>query len=470
VRDGLWIQTGAAEARAALVRAGRPIEMRFSPHPDDPTTPNAYGDVLLGRLAAAAPHLSGAFVDLGPLGGGFLPAKGFPDRDGMSEGSKLIVQIAAEARGGKGPQLTARPRLLGRGLAMAPRETGAQASRRIPRDGRGQALAAAERLAAAMGAGRWIVRRAGVSEMQLTEEARELVAAWRAIQTRAETAKPGDRLAERAPPAVEAARDLYPGAPAVIDLDDAAAFTTARAYGARRLPEAVPLIALRLPGESGAFSAEALDAEIDAALSRVVALPGGARLIVDEAEALTAIDVDASQAADRLDPLAVNVRAAAEIGRQLRLRDIGGQTVVDFIRMRGDKAQARVRAALEAAVAEDPAPVRLGGFTRLGLFELTRARTRASLRERLTEPFESEGWAGRRLRTEALAKRALAALEAALAGEPSRRLRLDAAPRAALYLAERSGWADRVAARFGRRFDIAERGDLGAEGYRVHIL
>jgi ribonuclease E/ribonuclease G len=360
--------------------------------------PSLTGAVVLGRVERIAPALDAAFVDLGEAGGGrpgLLAAGDIRDAGDASDkadtrdkarrgahagerlraGQMVVVQVKADAVGAKGPVLTMDVALPGRFLVHVPKGRGIAVSRRL---GAGDARAAlmARLSAATVGEG-WIARAgaATVDPALLSLEADALAAAWSAMAAAAAAGGAPRRLAA-APGVLERAlTELAVTAPVRILVDDAGLAGALARWCDERAPDLAGAV-VRHKGPPGLFDMRDLDSAIAALAGPRVPLAGGGSLVIEPTEALTAIDVNAGE---RSNALAVNLEAAAEIARQIRLRNIGGIVVVDFVNMRGRGDGERLLGALAGAVADDPVQTQVYGMSALGLVELTRARRGPSL-------------------------------------------------------------------------------------------
>lgn len=355
--------------------------------------PSLLGAVFLGRVDRIVPGLEAAFVDLHPQGGGggrggragLLAAAdvripGAATRKGARAGGKpighllrggqpVLVQVKAEPGGTKGPTLTMDVALPGRFLVATPLVPGVGVSRRLGRAEERQRLVSL--VEGAVAGGGWIVR-AGAADADpalIEIEAEWLALSWRAIEREASGAAAPARL--RAPPDAALRAVVEQGARGLdaIVVEDEAAFAGLAAWAA----EAAPDLAGRIRRHRGPplFERHDLDGAIADLAERVVALPGGGSIVIDRTEALIAVDVNGGE---RGNALAVNLEAAREIARQLRLRNLGGIVVVDFIDMRAERDRERLIAELTHAVSDDPSAVQVHGMTRLGLVEMVRPR------------------------------------------------------------------------------------------------
>ncbi len=437
----ILVEHGPLETRIARFEDDTLVELDIQPC-DEFAVPGA---ILEGRVRRVVPALSAAFVDLGTGPDGFLPFGG----DGApAEGARLTLQVTRPAHGDKGPTLTRSLSLVGHRLALNTDAKEVQISKRI-----GDAAERARLTTWAEGTGIAFTIRARAAEADaalLEAEAGDLLARRDAVV--AGGGDPGENRVARL--LREAAGDDE----IVFDqLDDLA---LARAW-CRKLS---PAGETRLHHHTGPGPLLDIEAEIEAALARDVALPGGGRLIVEPTRALTAIDVDSAGAdgegARGGTARRVNLEAAREIPRQLRLRAIAGLVVVDFLNPGGQKARRAVLSALEAGLARDPAPTRHAGFSRLGLVEIARTRNRPPLAERLLEP------GGRRASARALAAAMVraAARERVLGGGP---LRLVAAAEVIEAISDPAAVTDYLAHRLGRPVVLLPERDPARETWRL---
>lgn len=369
--------------RAAAVRDGRLTDLQL----DHAARPSLLGAVFLGRVERIAPGLNAAFVDLGTGRSGLLGASDLrlpgaasrkdaraPDQPIgrlLRAGQDVLVQVKAEPGGEKGPTLTMDVTLPGRFVVMTPLSPGLSLSRRLARGGEARA-ALAERMGRVLVGAGWIVRAqaAEATEAALAAEADSLALAWRAVEAALAAGRapalvlPGPDAARRAV-VEQGGRPIGP-----ILVEDADLHKDLAAWLAEAAPDLLPRLALHR-GPDRLFERHDLEGAIAGLAGRRVDLGGGAWLAIDRTEAMTVVDVNGGE---RGNALATNLDAAAEVARQLRLRNLGGIVVVDFIDMRGPGDGERLVQALSAAVAEDPAGVQVYGMTRLGLVEMTRAR------------------------------------------------------------------------------------------------
>ena len=389
----LFINAGPGEIRIAAMRGGKLEALRIEPLLGRDARP--LGDIILGRVSRVVPAMQAAFVEIGMERAGFLPlrdakilARNGKDEPGISdcvrEGESVLVQVTRDPVGEKGAQLSAAIALPGRFLVMTPGKSGIAVSRRIEDEGRRGALL---RLGEALRAGEGMIPEAGfifrtaardALPDELAADARDLAQIWREISEKRKAARPPLVLHGDLGPIERGLRDMIAGDVARVVIDDPAALEAARAYCRKAMPD---MIARVVPAGRDLFLREGLEDEIASLSSSRVNLPCGGWITIEHTQALTAVDVNSgsfTQSGGRDETsLAVNLEAAAEIGRQLRLRDIGGLIVVDFIQLEDETRTRRVVAALKESLGADGVPSRVSPMSEFGIVAITRQRRRA---------------------------------------------------------------------------------------------
>ncbi len=406
--DEILISAGPGEVRVALMAAGRLIEIVHDRAGEQSEISNIY----VGRVEKVAGAIEAAFVDIGLESSGFLALaevrtpgnKGGAIGDYVTEGDKVLVQVRRDALDGKGAKLTAHIKLAGRYLVFVPSvsvggagsddKVEVKVSRRIADEEARRGLE--ERLGRWLDPGEGVIARtaaAQAADKDLEMELSTLRARWAEISAAAGQASPPARVHGEAAPMFRVLRDaVRPGLGRIV-VEGAETFTEVRSYIEDQWPELAAGVE-PWDGPEDLFEAFGVEEQIEAALAPVVALPSGGSLIFSETPALIAIDVNTGRghggglgrggAEDTA--LTANLEAAAEIARQLILRNLGGLIVADLVPMKRPENRARVVQELGSSVAGDPARVFVGGFTRFGLVEMTRARGRASLAATLCRP------------------------------------------------------------------------------------
>ena len=425
--DEILINAGPGETRIAFLSGGRLADLDIV----RPGRGTVVGDIYLGRVEKTLPGIAAAFIDIGLDRSGFLglaearPPEAEVDgherraaeriTDYVSEGDFVIVQIDRPPVADKGAKLTTHVSLTGHSLVYLPGGTGLRLSRRIEdAEERARLTRLLGDVAGEEGGG-FILRTAavGASAETLAREVGELRRAWEeTLHARKEARRPG---------LLRAAIDLVLGAlrdaggPALrrVLVDDAETLARLRAYCEAVVPSLLDrLEACREP--EPIFEAFAVEEQIEAALGPRVDLPSGGNLLIRETPMLVVIDVNSagrSEGGPEETALCTDLEAAEEIARQLRLRELSGALVVDFIPLRRSANRARLVERLRAAVAADRVAVNVFGHTRLGLVEMTRPRLRAPLAERLAAPCPTCDGGGR---MPSAYTTAMAALRAAL--------------------------------------------------------
>ncbi|MBS0539458.1 MAG: ribonuclease E/G [Proteobacteria bacterium] len=369
----------------ALVSEGRLVELQVARR----DKPSRVESVFLGRIERVMPELDAAFVDIGTGRSGFLRAA---DRAGLDDwppaGAPVLVQLRTENDGSdKGPRLSMDVAVSGRYLVYHPMGTGVSFSRRIEGESERDRLAA--HVAPLLEGG--IVLRtaaAGASAAVLQADATQILERWEKLRRHALDAPPPADLSARIPgerdPIAKALRDHGATLDEVI-VDDRMMARALQDEMDRRQER------IRVRWHSGpmpAFDIDDVSGQVGTALAGRIVLPSGVEVLFEPGETLTAVDVDSGSAGARQGraprrPVDVNLEAAPAIAQQLRLRNMAGAVVIDFVTMRSAYDRDKVQAALAEAVKDDPVPTQLYGFTRLGLFELTRARRGATLAAQL---------------------------------------------------------------------------------------
>lgn len=389
--------TQPEELRVALVDGQRMYDLDIESGSREQTKANIYK----GKITRIEPSLEAAFVDYGSDRHGFLPLKEIsreyftqpPTRGSrpnikevLKEGTEVIVQVDKEERGNKGAALTTFISLAGRYLVLMPNNPRAGGiSRRIEGEERTQlkeALAGVN-IPKQMGI---IVRTAGVgrSSEELQWDFEYLKTLWTAI-TQASNEKPAPFLIyQESNVVIRAVRDYLRSDIGEVLIDDPQVFEDARNFVKQVMPTYESKIRLYAE-QTPLFNRFQIETQIETAFQREVTLPSGGSIVIDPTEALVSIDINSARATRGGDieetAVQTNLEAADEIARQLRLRDIGGLVVIDFIDMTPIKNQREVENRLRDALKLDRARVQMGRISRFGLLEMSRQRLRPSLAE-----------------------------------------------------------------------------------------
>ncbi|MDE3273114.1 ribonuclease E [Pseudoalteromonas sp. G4] len=389
--------TQQEEMRVALVDGQRLYDLDI----ESPGHEQKKANIYKGKITRVEPSLEAAFVDYGAERHGFLPLKEiarsyFPDgytfngrpniKDVVKEGQEVIVQVDKEERGQKGAALTTFISVAGSYLVLMPNNPRAGGiSRRIEGDERTELKEALSRLELPKGMG-LIVRTAGVGKSfeELEYDLRALLVHWDAIKKASESGPAPFLIHQESNVIFRAIRDYLRRDIGEILIDKQRVFDEAKAHIERFRPDFINRVKL-YTGDAPLFTHYQIESQIESAFQREVRLPSGGSIVIDPTEALTSIDINSSKATKGGDieetALNTNLEAADEIARQLRLRDLGGLVVIDFIDMTPPRHQRAVENRLKDAVKPDRARVQIGKISRFGLLEMSRQRLRPSLGE-----------------------------------------------------------------------------------------
>ena len=428
----IFINIAPRESRAALLEGGVLQEI----HIERASRRGIVGNLYKGRVTRVLPGMQAAFVEVGlartaflhahdiavsdarldaervaregesggPPGapapsaasGGVAPAAPEPDiRRLVNPGDDLLVQVVKDPMGAKGARLTTFISLPSRYLVFMPRGRGIGVSTRIEDEAERLRLRGAMQALVAEGhPGGYIVRTAaeGVDAALLAADLDYLERLWAQVRERSLRAAPGELVHEDLPLARRVLRDeLARGVERVL-VDDPAELAQLEAFVRDFLPRQAPRLELHAAVRP-IFDLHGIEEEIDRALEREVPLKSGGYLVIDQTEAMTTVDVNTGGFVGRrnLDDtiLRTNLEAAVALARQLRLRNLGGIIIIDFIDMKDVSHRERVLAALRQALAADHAQTGVAPISPFGLVEMTRKRTRESLERQLCDPCQT---------------------------------------------------------------------------------
>ena len=399
--------------RAAAVSDGRPVAFFV----ESSASPCRIGDLHVARPLGAMRGIDACIVDIGEGEEAFLSDAGTLG----AEGAPPLVQVVCDAYEGKRPRVTRRPVLAGRYAVFRPGGRGLAFSRRLRNAGVRRALGVALGGLETPGGALTIRAAAGARPDEVPAEAAALAARWREIATAARRDRAPRRLWHAGGLIGRLMRDVAQPETARIVIDDEATFARARALSEREAPDlalALSFAGTALPPTTPLLERHDCAGRLAAALAPEVILPGGARLTIEETRALSAIDVDTSQAAA--------AETAEAAGREIVLRNLGGLIAVDLPGRRDARRRPAQLAALKRALECDRTPHRVLGVTAGGLVEINRQRLGPSLRQALTEPADG-AFGGRRPRLDSAAHEAAKAVRRE-AASGARRLTLRAAP------------------------------------------
>jgi ribonuclease G len=402
------------ETRVALMQGGIVQEL----HIERTASRGLVGNVYLGRVVRVLPGMQSAFIDIGLERTAFLHVAdiwgerqngngGGNGGDGprpiekiLSEGQNLIVQVLKDPIGTKGARLSTQISIAGRLLVYLPQEKHIGISQRIEGEAeREQLRGKLQQLMPADEAGGFIVRTMAekASDEELANDIAYLRKRWAEAKNAAVSARPPALLYQDLTLGQRLLRDLATPETSRIVIDSRENFQKLTAFAQEYMPQLMPLFT-HYTGERPLFDLHGVEDEIQKALARRVELKSGGYLIIDQTEAMTTIDVNTGGfvGSRNFDDtiFKTNLEAAQTIARQLRLRNLGGIIILDFIDMDSQEHKDAVLAELNKALARDHTRMSVNGFTALGLVEMTRKRTRESLAHVLCEPCPTCGGRG----------------------------------------------------------------------------
>jgi len=392
----LVISRDEFETRVALLEEGRLVEY----YVERPGRESLVGNIYKGRVENVLAGMDAAFVDIGLDRNGYLCADEVLVPEGLRSqarkitnllrsGKEILVQVVRDPVGSKGPRLTTQLGIAGRFVVYLPVTPVAGVSRRLEEAERERLRAICRAIAPPEGG--LIIRTAaeGADEGAIRRDLEFVLKIWKEVKTRAAGASAPALVYAEADLAVRAVRDLLGFEWGRVVVDDARLHQRLKNYLRAVAPEVADEMEL-CEGELPLIERLGLQEEAKKALARRVELPSGGYLVIDHTEAMTVIDVNTGRYVGKrtLEDTSVktNVEACREIVRQLRLRDIGGIIVIDFIDMASPSNREAVLATLEAELAQDRSKTYVVELSPLGLVEMTRQSTSQGLREVLTVP------------------------------------------------------------------------------------
>jgi ribonuclease G len=401
----ILINWAPQETRVAIVENGAVQEL----HIERALERGLVGNVYLGKVARVLPGMQSAFIDIGldraaflhvadlnpPANGNSPPGRGdaaaTPIERQIFEGQSLTVQVIKDPIGTKGARLSAQVSIAGRMLVFLPHDRHIGISQKIGSAELREQLRARMQALVGEQPGGFILRTNAeeASDTELADDIAYLRKTWAAIRERAQANPPGTMLHQDLSLAERVLRDLANDATHAIRIDSGLQFDKLKQFGETYMPRSAAKLEL-YRGERPIFDLFGIEDEIVRALARKVELKSGGTLVIDQTEAMTTIDINtggfvgARNFEDTV--FKTNLEAAGAIARQLRLRNLGGMVIVDFIDMTREDHQQAVLAEFRKQLARDRTRTTVSGFSQLGLVELTRKRTRESLAHMLCEP------------------------------------------------------------------------------------
>jgi ribonuclease G len=504
--DEILINVSEGETRVAILEQGSFNELHIERANDRIVT----GAVVLGRVTRVLPGMQAAFVDIGLEKAAFLYAGDYladtglvdadlvdddgggaprPRRRGRNgngrqppsidtlvrEGQEIVVQVAKDPIGTKGARITSHVSIAGRHLVLTPWSQRVGISRRIDSERERRRLREILSRLRPPGLG-FIIRTAGegVREADIEADVRYLSSVWDEIQLRKEQEHaPAQLYAEPSLP-LRVIRDMAHNRTRRIVVDDIGAHQQMAAFLERFVAEPKPRLE-HYQGEDPIFDHFRLEPQIDANLGKKVWLKSGGYLIVDQSEALTAIDVNTGRFVGKRDleetVLKTNLEAVKEVVAQLRFRNIGGLIIIDLIDMEIAENREKVYRALREALRGDKAKTNILKISELGLVEMTRKRTRENLVQQLCEPCSHCEGRGYVLSAESVAYKVLREIRKDLPRFCGRRIALSVHPGVAEMLLTRARKAvARLGEELGREIEIRARPGQHQEQFEVVAL
>jgi ribonuclease G len=489
----ILISGSPRETRVAILEDDRLVELLV----DRPDSRRSVGDIYVGKVEAVLPGIQAAFVDIGAEksaflhasdliesdededpedrepddadengngdgngngggGGGGGPTQAVANRRGprrsgrrqapniadeLKRGQTKLVQVIKEAIGTKGPRVTAQVSLAGRFLVYMPFASKVGVSRKIEaRDQRAKLREMVSKLVPSDSGG-WIIRTVAddLTEASCKREIDHLLGLWKKIKRKASSGRAPQLVQRETSLTRGIVRDLLSDKVDLLLVDSKLLYNEVEQYLKQIDPELLPKVKL-YRDEAPLFDAYDVEAEIRNLFKQRVELPTGGYLIIQPTEALISIDVNTGRYTGKRDPestiLRTNIEAAREVARQIRLRDIGGIIVVDFIDMETKSNRDKVLQELRTHLGRDRARTRAFAVSELGLVEMTRQRVRPSLWQSMTTECPTCTGTGRVFRPEVVVRRMERSLKRAGADHKERQLSVRLHPEVALYLVE----------------------------------
>lgn len=455
MRRQILINAAPHETRVAILEDKSLVELML----DRPDAQRMVGDIYLGRVEGVLPGIQAAFVNIGTEKAAFLHVSDIADEDPeaseeekgvkryppiqtlIKKGDEILVQVTKEPIGTKGPRVTAQISLPGRNLVYMPRSEHIGVSRKIEEREERTRLRRLIRDVLPKGAGGVIVRTVGedASRKPLERELKGLIKTWKRIESRLGQHPAPALIHEEAHLAAGIIRDLFSEKVDQLIVDSREIYNEVRDYLEAVDPDLMTRVTL-YEGTTPLFDKYEVEEEILLSFERKVELPSGGHVVIETTEALVAIDVNTGRYTGKKDPektiLRTNLDAAREVARQLRLRDIGGIIVVDFIDMEDRANRDKVMQELRSHLARDRARTKAFQISELGIVEMTRQRVRQSIYHTVTRPCPHCDGRGRVATPATVVRRIERAVRRVSAAKEEKRLVVRLHPEVALHILE----------------------------------
>ena len=502
MQNEIVINAGPGETRVAVLEKGQFAEL----HIERADARTRVSSVIRGRVTRVLPGMQAAFVDIGLEKAGFLYVGDYlgdvelagveePDepidrprrgRGGngrvppkietmLREGQEILVQVAKEPIGTKGARITSHVSIAGRHLVLTPWSQRVGVSRRIDSDRERRRLREIVERLRPRDLG-FIIRTAGegIREADLEADVRYLTSVWDDIELRQDEGRAPSTLYMEPSLPLRVIRDFTNAETRRIVVDSTQSYEEMKAFSERFVAEPRPRLE-HYRGAEPIFDHFGIEAQIDASIGRKVWLKSGGYLIIDQSEALTAFDVNTGRYVGKRDleetVLKTNLEAVREIVNQLRLRNIGGLIILDFIDMESAENREKVYRTLQEAVRHDKARTNVLEISELGLVEMTRKRTRENLVQMLCEPCPHCEGRGYLLSSETVAYKVLREIRKDLPRFCGRRIALSVNRRVAeRLLGPDRGALHALEQELGREVEIRARADLHQEQFELVAL
>jgi ribonuclease G len=408
--EDILVNVTPQETRVALVLQGAVQEL----HIERTQSRGIAGNIYLGKVVRVLPGMQSAFIDIGLERAAFLhiadiwdarshdgsPTTPMPIERMLADGQAITVQVIKDPIGTKGARLSTQISIAGRMLVYLPQDSHIGVSQRIENEAeREQLREKVQKLMKPEDKGGFIIRTMAedASEEDLQTDIEYLRKTWANITQMAKTSPAPTLLYQDLNLAQRVMRDLVNENTSIIQVDSRENYLKLKQFGELYTPSVLSKL-VHYPGERPLFDLYGVEEEIQRALGRRVDLKSGGYLIVDQTEAMTTIDVNTGSFVNgrNFDDtiFKTNLEASHAIARQLRLRNLGGIIILDFIDMENPEHRAAVLSELQRALSRDRTKISVSGFSALGLVEMTRKRTRESLAHILCEPCPACGGKG----------------------------------------------------------------------------
>lgn len=489
----ILISATGQETRVAILEDEALVEFLV----DRPDRGRMVGDIFVGQVEAVLPGIQAAFVDIGTDKAAFLHASdvgrdgaggngdGDEEEDGggrsapapiqhaLRKGERVLVQVSKEPIGTKGPRVTTQLSLPGRFVVYMPYSDHVGVSRKIEdRDERARLRALAREILPE-DAGGVIVRTVGeeLTREVFQRELKTLISTWKKIERRSRSAKPPSAVHSEAKLTRGVIRDVFTEKVDALTVESKEVYNEIRDYLKGVDPDLLKRVHL-YDEPTPLFDKYGVEDAIREAFGRRVDLPSGGYIIVEPTEALVSIDVNTGRYTGKKDPektiLKTNLDAAREIARQLRLRDVGGIIVVDFIDMEAKANQDRVLQEFRTYLNRDRARTRTLQVSDIGLVEMTRQRVRPSLFQAFSEPCVHCGGTGRVFTPETVVRRVERAIRRAAVAGKEKEITIRVHPQVALYiLEEEPEFLPRIRKRSRLELDIRDDPIMRQDEFRL---